>query len=217
MRMKNLRGVSEVRFEKNWTPSLLKRRKTTLSATFCATGVWGLTFDSLFIHIYLPSLRYLFKVRLDSLDEIGSPVPGSCDEVVTKQMTEELREIVRSVWGTSFKTTAKILKSGKILSCYFFANSSPYYDIWLSCLSRATTPHPSRFSKSSWYFKKTLFEEIWLLNNFIFIIIQNSKIELGWSWVRNFCQSSSTPNFTWYFQKYVFLIIAMIELLFDNI
>ena len=53
--------------------------------------------------------------------------------------------------------TAKILKIGKIFSCFYFANSSPYCDMWLSCLSRAITPHPSRFSKSSWY-KKSLNE-----------------------------------------------------------
>ena len=39
--------------------------------------------------------------------------------------------------------TAKILKIGKIFSCFYFANSSPYREMWLS---RATTPHPSRFS-----------------------------------------------------------------------
>ena len=36
------RGVSEVRFKKNSTPSPWKRRKTTLSAIFCATSAWGL-------------------------------------------------------------------------------------------------------------------------------------------------------------------------------
>ena len=48
--------------------------------------------------------------------------------------------------------TVKILKSGKIFSWFSFANSSPYCDMWLSCLSRATTPHPPRFSKSTRYF-----------------------------------------------------------------
>ena len=47
-------------------------------------------------------------------------------------------------------TTVKILKSGKIFSCFAFANSSPYCYMWLSCLSRATTPHPPDFSKSTW-------------------------------------------------------------------
>ena len=47
--------------------------------------------------------------------------------------------------------TAKILKSGKILRCFSFADSSPYCHTWLSCLWRATTPHPPRFSKSSYY------------------------------------------------------------------
>ena len=37
-------GVNEVRFKKNSTPSPWKRRKTTSSATLCATGVWGLNF-----------------------------------------------------------------------------------------------------------------------------------------------------------------------------
>ena len=37
-------GVSEVRFKKNSTPSPWKRQKTTSSAVFCATGVWGLIF-----------------------------------------------------------------------------------------------------------------------------------------------------------------------------
>ena len=50
-------------------------------------------------------------------------------------------------------TTTKILKSGKIFSCFFFASSSPDCDMWLSCLSCATTTHPSRFSKSSWYYE----------------------------------------------------------------
>ena len=50
----------------------------------------------------------------------------------------------------SKESTVKILKSGKIFSCFAFANSSPYSDMWLSCLSRATTPHPPRFSKSTW-------------------------------------------------------------------
>ena len=35
-------GVSEVRFKKNSTLSPWKRRKNNSSATFCATGVWGL-------------------------------------------------------------------------------------------------------------------------------------------------------------------------------
>ena len=35
-------GVSEVRLKKSSTFSLWKRRKTTSSAIFCATGVWGL-------------------------------------------------------------------------------------------------------------------------------------------------------------------------------
>ena len=41
MRNKILRGVSEVRFKKNSTPSPWKRRKTS-SAIFCATGALGL-------------------------------------------------------------------------------------------------------------------------------------------------------------------------------
>ena len=36
-------------------------------------------------------------------------------------------------------STAKILKSGKTLSCISFANSSPYCDMRLSCLSRHHT------------------------------------------------------------------------------
>ena len=43
MRIKNRWGASEVRFKKNSTSSPWKGRKTTSSATFCATGVWGLT------------------------------------------------------------------------------------------------------------------------------------------------------------------------------
>ena len=38
IRIKNLRGVSVVRLKKNSTPSPWKRRKTTSSAIFCATG-----------------------------------------------------------------------------------------------------------------------------------------------------------------------------------
>ena len=38
MRIKNLRGVSEVRLKKNSTPSPWKHRKATSSAIFCATG-----------------------------------------------------------------------------------------------------------------------------------------------------------------------------------
>ena len=37
------------------------------------------------------------------------------------------------------KLVFKIFKRGKIFSCSAFAESSPYYVIWLSCLSRATT------------------------------------------------------------------------------
>ena len=48
------------------------------------------------------------------------------------------------------KTTVKILKNGKVFSCFVFANSSSYYDMRLSCLSRATTPQSPRFSKSTW-------------------------------------------------------------------
>ena len=43
MRIKNLRGASEVRLKKNSTLSPWKRRKTTSSVTFCATSAWGLT------------------------------------------------------------------------------------------------------------------------------------------------------------------------------
>ena len=42
MRIKNLRGVSEVRFKKTRLLHLEKRRKITASANFCATGARGL-------------------------------------------------------------------------------------------------------------------------------------------------------------------------------
>ena len=42
MRMKNLEGGQRGPIYKNSTPSPWKRRKITSSATFCATGAWGL-------------------------------------------------------------------------------------------------------------------------------------------------------------------------------
>ena len=50
-----------------------------------------------------------------------------------------------------FSHTAMISKSGNILNCFAFASSSPYCDMWLSYLLRATTPHRPRFSKSTRY------------------------------------------------------------------
>ena len=44
IRIKNLMEGQWGPILKNLTPSPWKRRKTTLSAIFCATGAWGLTF-----------------------------------------------------------------------------------------------------------------------------------------------------------------------------
>ena len=60
------------------------------------------------------------------------------------------------IWGV--KCTAKNLKSGKIFSYFAFGNNSVYCDMWLSCLSCATTSHPSRFSKSTRYTKTDPFQ-----------------------------------------------------------
>ena len=76
MRIKNLRGVSQVRFKKNSTPSPWKHRKTTSSAIFCATGAWGLTwrpcFESWALRKFvLNSLLtvWIFKESLSFFDE----------------------------------------------------------------------------------------------------------------------------------------------------
>ena len=69
------------------------------------------------------------------------------------------------------KHTVKILKNGTIFSCFAFANSSAYCDMWLSCLSRATTQHPSRFSKSTWYiFLYPLYKLIFYFIKTLFVV-----------------------------------------------
>ena len=57
----------------------------------------------------------------------------------------------------------KILKSGKIFSCFTFAINSAYFDMWLSCRSRATTPYIPRFPNSQLYMYLSL--EKTLLNS----------------------------------------------------
>ena len=65
-------------------------------------------------------------------------------EEISKNSTQKVLRL--------FQTYAvNILKSGKIFNCFAFAYSSPRCDMWLSCLSRANTPHLSRFSKLTWY------------------------------------------------------------------
>ena len=61
MRIKNLRGGQWGPIWKNSTPSSPKRRKTTSSATFCATGAWGLRYIYIFFIIY--NLWPLFGVQ----------------------------------------------------------------------------------------------------------------------------------------------------------
>ena len=82
-------------------------------------------------------------------DKIGQPCQDSILDVA-KVLQTGMKIFPITNLDPSINTTAKILKSGKILCCFYFANSSPYRDMWLSCLSRATTPHSPRFSKSSW-------------------------------------------------------------------
>ena len=65
-----------------------------------------------------------------------------------------------------------ILKSGKIFSCFAFANILPYCDMWLTCLSRATTPHLLRFSKSTWYIINKMFSLSFILESYFLASLQ---------------------------------------------
>ena len=55
-------GVSEVRLKKYSNPSPWKRRKTTSSAVFCATGAWGLTMTKLLLVRNKYSGSYLCQI-----------------------------------------------------------------------------------------------------------------------------------------------------------
>ena len=48
-----------------------------------------------------------------------------------------------------------------------------YCDMWLSCLSHATTPHPPRFSKFSWY-------RIFRLAKIVFVRVKMNKLTHRW-------------------------------------
>ena len=100
------------------------------------------------------------------LEDIQTNQKDKNDELVSNLDSEYLTQLQSEITGQDSKNfqkyqnfkslnfvffcTVKILKSGKVFSCFAFADSSPYCDMWLSCLSRATTPHPPRFSKSTW-------------------------------------------------------------------
>ena len=57
--------ISDVRFKKNSTPSPWKRRKTSQSAIFCTTGVWGLTFFTFNRVATTFSICYIEKLTFD--------------------------------------------------------------------------------------------------------------------------------------------------------
>ena len=97
----------------------------------------------------------------------------------------------------NFYFTAKILKSGKIFSCFYFANSSPYRDMWLSCLSRAITPSLPAF-------RNLLGIILANLKNFYhnFEIVHDLKYFYSGNWPRNrhFCVSKFWPDKKWFWQ-----------------
>ena len=114
--LKNERGVIKVPLKKNPTPSPKKRRKTTSLATFCATGVWGLSYRSNFSTIHLVLDEGFYSIVKILSNEFGNDLNCGnvwidlilfCNEkshfVLSLGMSPRLIPLI-TVWPSPWKT-----------------------------------------------------------------------------------------------------------------
>ena len=131
MRIKNLRGVSEIRLKKNSTPSPWKRRKTTSSAILRATGAWVLN--------YKRQIFYLKKTKNASTSHVFWSfdwLKSDKRDVHRHQLTDAIKGRIRHVQLmliTAHQKQAKYMKGDEVDDVNVTAPSWNHVKIAKSC------------------------------------------------------------------------------------
>ena len=142
MRIKNLRGGQWGLIKKNSTPSPWKRRKTTLSATFYATGVWRSSRENnqeLKIWLIIENLAFYFNFMLWlfpnstpkclNLSQIRLSNRESYWEWFRYEGSAEKLSKLSGIWGNKFTSNTFKNKNIWILRSVNFADLDPNYFI----------------------------------------------------------------------------------------